>query len=121
MSLTSPALPTIDADHFFAVDIRAGRVLTCEPFPEARVPTYRLTIDVGHLGIRRSSARLVGLYPTPEDLIGRTVIVVVNLPPRQIGPVRSEVLILGVYQDGDPSKVTLLTPEHPCRAGDRVG
>ncbi|HKR98271.1 MAG TPA: tRNA-binding protein [Candidatus Dormibacteraeota bacterium] len=111
--------PTVDAKQFFDLDIRAGTVLSCEPFPEARTPAYRLLIDFGELGTRRSSARLTDLY-TPEQLVGTTVIGVVNLPPRQVGPVRSEVLVLGVYQRGT-GHVVLLRPEKDCAPGDRVG
>ncbi len=109
----------IDAAQFFAIDIRVGTVLRCETFPEARRPAYRLVIDFGALGTLRSSARLTDLY-TPEQLTGRSVIAVVNLPPRQIGPVRSEVLVLGVYQEGS-ERVVLLRPDQPCNPGDRVG
>ena len=117
MSTTEPA-PTVDAATFFSVDIRVGRVLSCEPFPQARQPAYRLTLDLGPLGVRRSSARIVDLY-TPEELVGTQVIAVVNLPPRQVGPVRSEVLVLGVYRSG--GEVVLLRPERDCEPGDRVG
>lgn len=111
--------PQVEADTFFSVDIRVGRVVRCEPFPEARKPAYRLVIDFGPLGERTSSARIVDLY-TAAQLVGRQVIGVVNLPPRQIGPVRSEVLVLGVYQGGG-QQVVLLQPERDCDPGDRVG
>ena len=82
-------------DYFFAIDIRVGTVLTAAPFPEARKPSIKLEIDFGpELGVRRSSAQLTVHY-TPEQLVGRRVLGVVNFPPRQIGPVRSEVLTLG--------------------------
>ena len=106
------------AQTFFDVDIRVGRVVTCADFPEARKPAYRMVIDFGPLGTRRSSARLTDHYRA-ADLEGRLVIGVVNLPPRQIGPVRSEVLVLGVYQDDD--SVVLLQPERPCEPGERIG
>ena len=111
--------PTVNAKQFFDIDMRVGTVVSCEPFPEARTPAYRMVIDFGEIGTRQSSARLTDLY-TPEDLIGSTVIGVVNLPPRQVGPVRSEVLVLGVYQEGT-DKVVLLRPDQPCNPGDRVG
>lgn len=113
------AAPQVDAAQFFAVDMRVGRVVRCEPFPEARRPAYRMVVDFGPLGERRSSARLTDLYTT-EELVGRLVIGVVNLPPRQVGPVRSEVLILGAYQDGT-DRVVLLQPDRECAPGDRVG
>lgn len=115
----STALPTIPPEQFFAVDIRVGRIVACEPFPEARVPAYKLRIDFGPLGERRSSARLTQLY-SPDELVGTPVLAVVNFPARQVGPVRSEVLVLGVYQEGG-DRVTLVRPDHPCRPGDRLG
>ena len=113
------ALPQIEAAQFFGVDIRVGTVVSCETFPEARLPAYRMVIDFGPLGTRRSSGRLTDHY-RPEELTGSTVVAVVNLPPRQIGPVRSEVLVLGVYQEGS-ERVVLLRPDHPCEPGDRIG
>jgi len=113
------ALPEVDPAQFFAVDVRVGRVLRCEPFPEARKPAYRLLIDFGPLGERRSSARLVDLY-TPSELEGSLVCAVVNFPPRQVGPVRSEVLVLGAYVQGS-ERVGLLRPDGDVRPGDRIG
>lgn len=110
---------TTAAQAFFEVDIRVGRVVSCEEFPEARRPAYRMTVDFGGLGTRKSSARLVDLY-RPEDLVGRLVVAVVNLPPRQIGPLRSEVLVLGVYRGGTDT-VVLLRPDSDCAPGDRIG
>jgi tRNA-binding protein len=80
---------TIDLSDFERVDMRVGRVLEAEPFPEARKPAYKLRIDFGPLGVRRSSAQLTVHY-RPEELRGRLVIAVLNFPPRQIGPVRSD-------------------------------
>jgi tRNA-binding protein len=117
--VSDPALPEIDPAQFFAVDIRAGRVLRCEPFPEARKPAYKLLIDFGPLGERRSSARLTDLY-TPEQLVGSLVCAVVNFPPRQVGPVRSEVLVLGAYEQGS-QRVALLRPDGDVQPGDRIG
>ncbi|TMF47622.1 MAG: tRNA-binding protein, partial [Chloroflexi bacterium] len=99
----------IDLADFARVDMRVGRVLEAESFPQARKPAYKLRIDFGPLGIRRSSAQLTAHYQ-PEDLRGRLVIAVTNFPPRQIGPIRSEVLVLGV-PDADGG-VVLLAPTH---------
>jgi tRNA-binding protein len=113
------ALPEVDAAQFFGVDIRVGTVVSCEDFPQARRPAYRMVIDFGPLGTRRSSARLTDHY-RPEELTGSTVVAVVNLPARQVGPVRSEVLVLGVYEEGS-DRVVLLRPDRACAPGDRVG
>ena len=87
--------PDIGAEGFFALDLRIGRITEVEPFPEARKPAYILLIDFGpEIGIKKSSAQITVHY-TPEQLVGRQVLGVVNFPPRQIGPVRSEVLTLG--------------------------
>ena len=108
---------TIDLSDFERVVMRVGRVLDAEPFPEARKPAYKLRIDFGPLGIRRSSAQLTVHY-SPEDLRGKLVIAVLNFPPRQIGPVRSEVLVLGV-PDADGA-VVLLEPSVDVPLGGRV-
>ena len=104
-------------DQFAAVDIRVGRVVEVEDFPEARRPAWKLRVDFGpELGIKRSSAQIKN-YAAAE-LEGRLVVAVVNFPPRQIGPVRSEVLVLGTYSaDG----VLLLSPAPGAALGDRVG
>ena len=107
----------IDVADFERVDMRVGRVLEVEAFPEARKPAYKLRIDFGPLGIRRSSAQLTVHYP-PEQLRGRLVIAVTNFPPRQIGPVRSEVLVLGVPDAN--GAVVLLEPTKDVPLGGRV-
>ena|SRR2546421_8974785 len=112
-------LEETSAEQFAAVDMRVGTVRRCERLLEARKPAYRLLVDLGALGTVRSAARLVDLY-SPEELIGTQVICVVNLPPRQVGPVRSEVLILGAYLEAT-ERVVLLRPDRPCRDGDRIG
>lgn len=101
------------------VDIRAGTIVRCDPFPEARRPAYKLLIDFGpEVGVKRSSARLTDLY-RPEDLVGRQVLGVVNFPPRQVGPFVSEVLTLGVYTDDDT--VVLVAPDRQVPDGSRLG
>jgi len=86
----------ISYDEFAAVDIRVGTVTRAEPFPEARKPAFKLWVDFGgDIGEKRSSAQITAHY-TPEGLVGRQVLAVVNFPPRQIGKVMSEVLVLGV-------------------------
>jgi tRNA-binding protein len=101
------------------LDVRAGTVVRCEPFPEARAPTYKLWIDFGpQVGVKPSSARITELYE-PADLVGRQVLGVVNFPPLRVGPFLSEVLTLGVYTDGDT--VVLVEPDRPVPNGSRLG
>ena len=104
-------------EDFERIDMRVGRVLSVEEFPEARRPAWKLRVDFGpELGIKRSSAQIRNYGR--EALEGRLVLAIVNFPPRQIGPVRSEVLVLGTYSaDG----VLLLSPEPGAALGDRVG
>ncbi len=106
-------------DDFFRVDIRAGTVVRCEEFPEARNPAYKLWIDFGsEIGVKPSSARITEHY-RPEELLGRQVLGVVNFPPRQIGPFRSEVLTLGVYLEDE--SVILIQPDRDVPNGARLG
>ena len=111
-------MSTISYDDFLKVDIRAGRVTRAEPFPEARKPAIKLWIDFGpEIGEKKSSAQITTLY-TPEALIGRQVMAVVNFPPRQIGPFMSEVLVLGASDDQD--RISLLAPDHDVPLGARM-
>lgn len=107
----------IGIEDFLRVDIRVGRIVEALPFPEARKPAYRLHLDFGPLGERRSSAQLATNY-TPEQLTGRLVLAVVNFPPRQIATVMSEVLVLGV-PDGT-GNVVLIEPERDVPLGGRM-
>ena len=100
---------TASLDDFLKLDIRVGRITRAEPFPEARKPALRIWVDFGEPGEKRSSAQLTRHY-TPEELIGRLVLGVVNFPPRQIGPVLSEVLVLDV-PDAD-GEVVLAVPDY---------
>lgn len=109
--------PQINFDDFMKVDIRVGRIIAVEAFPEARKPAYKLTIDFGPLGTKRSSAQITRHYTT-ETLIGRQVAAVVNFSPRQIGKFMSEVLTLG-FPDAE-GEVVLITPEHNVPLGGRL-
>ncbi len=104
-------------ETFFQVDIRVGRILSAEPLAGARKPAYRLELDFGPLGRRQSSAQLTALY-TPEQLVGRQVLAVVNFPPRRIAGFRSEVLVLGVPDEH--GNVILLSVEREAPLGARV-
>ncbi|GLR53155.1 tRNA-binding protein [Shinella yambaruensis] len=109
---------TISYADFERVDIRAGTIIEALPFPEARKPAYKLTIDFGpEIGIKKSSAQITVHY-TLEDLVGRQVLAVVNFPPRQIGPVRSEVLTLG-FED-ETGAIVLAGVERPVPNGRKM-
>ena len=110
--------PQINYDDFAKLDIRVGVITRAEPFPQARKPAYKLWIDFGGtLGEKRSSAQITHHY-TPETLLGRRVLAVVNFPPRQIGTVLSEVLVLGVPDAA--GEVILITPDQPSPLGGRL-
>jgi tRNA-binding protein len=108
----------IDIDHFNAVDMRVGRIIAVDDFPEARVPAWKLTIDFGpEVGIRRSSAQIT--HSSREELQDTLVVAVVNFPPRQIGPFSSEVLVLGALDD--EKGVVLLRPDRGAAVGSAIG
>ncbi len=105
-------------DDFFAIDIRMGTILAAEPFPEARKPAIKVTIDFGpELGVKRSSAQLTRRY-TPEQLVGRQVTAVVNIGTRRIAGFTSECLVLGACPD--PTDVVLLAADQPVPNGTRI-
>lgn len=112
------ASPVIAFDDFLKVDIRVGTIVEAQPFPEARKPSCKLTIDFGPtIGRKRSSAQITAHY-TPEAILGRQVAAVVNFPPRQIGPFMSEVLTLGFPDEA--GEVVLVSPDLPVPDGGRL-
>lgn len=103
---------------FEKIDIRIGTIIEVNDFPEARNPAYKLTVDFGELGVKKSSAQITFFYKK-EDLLHKQVMAVVNFPPKQIGNYMSECLVMGVY--GENKEVTLLQPERPVKNGSKVG
>jgi len=110
--------PEISFDDFLKVDIRVGQIVQAEPYPEARKPAIKVWVDFGDaMGVRKSSAQITKHY-TPEGLIGRRVMAVVNFPPRQIGKFMSEILVLGVPDE--EGEVVLLKPDLDVPLGGRL-
>ncbi|MEK7838899.1 MAG: tRNA-binding protein [candidate division NC10 bacterium] len=105
-------------DEFRKVDMRVGVVVDAQEFPEARHPAFKLWVDFGPLGVKRSSAQITRRY-APRELRGRRVVAVVNFPPKQIGPFVSEVLVLGAYDEA--GEVILLRPDVEVPPGSRIG
>ena len=104
-------------DDFMKLDIRVGTIVDAKPFEKAKKPAYQLKVDFGgELGIKNSSAQITDHY-TPEDLLGKQVLAVVNFPPRQIANFFSEVLVLGTYSEGG---VVLITPDKTVQNGDKL-
>ena len=109
--------PEIDFEHFLGVEMRVGRVVEVEDFPEARKPAWKLRIDFGpEVGEKRSSAQITNY--SRQELEGSLVVAVVNFPPRQVGPVRSDVLVLGALNAEEG--VVLLRPDGSAQPGDRI-
>ena len=105
-------------DDFMKLDIRVGTITEAKVFAKARKPAYQLLVDFGgEIGLKKSSAQITNHY-TPEELVGKQVLAVVNFPPRQIADFMSEVLVLGTYSQGG---VVLITPDKPVENGDKLG
>lgn len=113
----APGSATIE--DFERIDMRIGRIVAAEPFPAARKPAYRLTVDFGPGGVRQSSAQLPPTYPDPQPLIGRLVVAVVNFAPRNIAGFPSEVLVLGALPAS--GRIPLLGVDEGAQPGDRIG
>lgn len=108
----------INWDDFEKIDIRTGTIVEVTDFPKAKNPSFRITIDFGELGIKRSAAQLTALYQK-ENLIGKQIIAVVNFHPKQIADFFSECLILGIYSTNN--SVVLLQPERKVSNGEKIG
>ena len=112
-------MPEITWSEFEAVEMRAGTIVRVEDFPEARKPAYLITVDFGAAyGVRRTSAQVTTIY-AKDELVGRQVMGVLNFPPKRIGPVMSEFLLVGFYRED--GAVVLAVPERPVQNGARVG
>ena len=108
----------IDWEQFEMVELRVGRIVDVADFPEAKKPAYKVTVDFGpDIGVKKSSARITDLY-SKEELLGRQILGVVNFPPKQIGPMRSEFLLTGFYCDD--GEVVLAVPEREGPLGSRL-
>ncbi len=111
-------MENITWEDFLKIDLRLGRILTAEPFPQARKPAYKLTVDFGpEIGVKKSSAQITDLY-SPEELIGKMVVGVVNFLPKQIGPFVSECLVTGFYNS--QGEVVLCVPDKPLEPGAKL-
>lgn len=111
-------MKTITWDDFVKVELRVGTIIAVEIFKEARTPAYKIQVDFGEeFGIKKTSAQVTNLY-TPQQLIGKQIVGVINFPPKQIGPMRSEFLLTGFYRDDG---VVLVVPDQPVKNGTKIG
>jgi len=116
--MTDEVSPTITWDEFTRVELRVGRIVSAEAFPEARKPAYVLQVDFGEMiGLKKSSAQVTHLY-TREELVGRLVVAVVNFPKKQIGPLMSECLVTGFHNEN--GHVALCVPDRPVPLGTKL-
>jgi tRNA-binding protein len=116
--MTVTIMTTISWDDFAKVELRVGRIIKAEPFPEARKPAYKLLVDFGpEIGQRKSSAQVTGLYAM-DELLGKQVVAIINFPPKQIGPLMSECLVTG-FPD-EQGHVALCVPDRPVPLGAKL-
>lgn len=108
--------PLVEFGDFMKVDLRLGTIIEAKLFEKAKIPAYKLKVDFGALGIKKSSAQITELYQ-PEDLMGKQVIAVINFPPKQIADFMSEILILGIK---NKKEVVLLKPHKPAKNGNKA-
>ncbi|MBW2938030.1 tRNA-binding protein [Aureisphaera sp. CAU 1614] len=116
--MQSETTPTLTWEDFMKVEMRVGTIISAEVFKEVRNPAYKMTVDFGPFGIRKTSAQITTLYQ-PDELIGKQVVAVINFPPKQIATMMSECLVLGGV--GESKEVTLLQPERNLGNGTRIG
>ena len=111
-------METINWPDFEKVFLAAGTIVKAEVFPEAKQPAYKIEVDFGEFGLKKTSAQNTDLY-TPEELIGKQIVGVINFPKKQIGPFMSEFLLTGFYQED--GKVVIAIPEKPIKNGSKLG
>jgi tRNA-binding protein len=107
----------IDFNDFAKIEMRVGTILTAELFKEARKPAFKMTIDFGEFGIKKTSAQITKIYK-PEDLVGKQIVAVINFPPKQIANIMSECLLLGALEDHD--EVMIIQPERQVKNGTKI-